>query len=62
MIFRFFRVKGRSDTKIERGNAKAQGAGAQDKTLVTTEMEKVFMVVAKNVCVKLKKTFLAKKY
>jgi hypothetical protein len=36
-ISRFFRVKGRSDTSTERGNAKAQGAGALDKTLITTE-------------------------
>jgi hypothetical protein len=36
-ISRFLRVKGRSDTKIERGYSKAQGAGAQDRTLTTTE-------------------------
>ena len=49
-------------TNTERGNAKALGAGTQDRTLTTTEMLKVFMVRAKNVCVKLKKPFLAKKY
>jgi hypothetical protein len=50
----------KAHTNTERGNAKALGAGAQDRTLTTTE--RYSWSGLKNVCVKLKKLFLAKKY